>query len=208
MQGFNISVTPSQGSYHHGDLSRALVQAAVAILEEEGIAALSLRAVARRAGVSHAAPYHHFPDKNALLAAVAGYGFQKMRDAMATSAQACANPLAGLQAFGMAYTGFARTYPALFRLMFTQETVLLAPGEPKPKDGVVDDLTIEGIRRATGCSRKQAKQINLLLWSSVHGLAMLWLDGQLGPRNAQELETKTRELTELLGHVLKAIRPN
>lgn len=191
--------------YHHGNLRKTLIHVAVEILEEQGLSSLGLREVARRAGVSHAAPYHHFQDKQALYAAVAGYGFQKLRDAMASKAHGSGAPLNGLQAYGIAYTRFAIAHPALFRLMFTQEFIQLSPEEPTPKDGVVDDLTLDGIRRATGCSPEQAKQVNLLLWSSVHGLAMLWLDGQLGPRDPRDLEAKTLELTELLGHVLTAV---
>src|SRR6185437_16137973 len=75
------SATP-KAAYHHGDLRRALIAAARAILEEDGLPALSLRAVARRAGVSQAAPYHHFPDKDALLAALGAEGFDALDRAM------------------------------------------------------------------------------------------------------------------------------
>lgn len=196
--------SPPQLPYHHGDLRKTLIQAGIEILEEQGLTALSLREVARRAGVSHAAPYHHFPDKHALVSAVAGYGFQKLRDAMAAQAGSSSGSLDGLQGYGIAYTRFAKSHPALFRLMYTQESILLPPEEPQPTEGVVDDLTLTGIRQATGCTLQQAKQINLLLWSSVHGLAMLWLDGKLGPSDSDDLERKTLEITDLLGHVLRA----
>lgn len=194
----------NQAPYHHGDLRKSLILAGIEILEKQGLSSLSLREVARRAGVSHAAPYHHFQDKQALLSAIAGYGFQKLRDTMAIKAQINKDPLRGLQAYGIAYTCFAQTHPALFRLMFTQKSIILSPEEPCPQEGIVDDLTLEGIRQATGCSHEQAKQINLLLWSSVHGLAMLWLDGQLGQIDTCDLETKTLEITDLLSHVLTA----
>jgi AcrR family transcriptional regulator len=104
--------------YHHGDLARALVQAGRRILEREGQAALSLRAVAREAGVSPAAPYHHFKDKCALLDTVAGEGWMELG---ATIAKARAEaPEAGLALteIGVAYVRFARENPALYRVMF------------------------------------------------------------------------------------------
>lgn len=205
MRKKGASQKPGGTSYHHGNLRRSLAEAAEAILEEEGLDALSLRAVARRAGVSQAAPYHHFADKDALLGSVAGYGFQKLRDAMSEAAKPCADPLGGLQNFGLAYIRFAQKHTALFRLMFTRGTVIPAPEEATPQDGVVDDLTIEGICKATGCTREQAKRINLLLWSCVHGLTMLWLDNQLGAPDSIDLEQKTREITDLLGPVLQRV---
>ncbi|HEX3700869.1 MAG TPA: TetR/AcrR family transcriptional regulator [Phenylobacterium sp.] len=103
--------------YHHGDLRRALVDAARRILEAEGPTALSLRAVAREAGVSPAAPYHHFKDKAELLDAVAQEGWE-MLDAAMASAKARAEPRDQLNALGIAYVCFARENPALYRVMY------------------------------------------------------------------------------------------
>jgi AcrR family transcriptional regulator len=104
-------------SYHHGDLRRGLVHAARKVLEAEGPAALSLRAVAREAGVSPAAPYHHFKDKNELLDAIAHDGWllldRKMSDAKSASA-----PAELLLSIGVAYVAFAREHPALYRVMY------------------------------------------------------------------------------------------
>src|SRR5476651_57964 len=110
----NVQVRP----YHHGDLSRALVDAARRILEAEGAAALSLRAVAREAGVSPAAPYHHFKDKTELLEAVAHGGWDALSDAIVEARRSAANPAEGLTNIGVAYVNFARDNPALYRLMF------------------------------------------------------------------------------------------
>lgn len=189
-------------SYHHGDLRRALVEAAMGILETEGLAVLSLRATARRAGVSHAAPYHHFADKVALLNAVAGLGFAQLRTAMEDAARSAPNPLQGLQAFAVAYTRFAHEHPALFRLMFTQENLTPEYPGPAPSKGIIDDLVIADLQRTLGCPYPVAQQINLLLWSTVHGLAMLWLDGRVGNRNPEELERLTYEISDRLGRVL------
>jgi AcrR family transcriptional regulator len=103
--------------YHHGDLRRALVDAARRILEAEGPTALSLRAVAREAGVSPAAPYHHFKDKAELLDAVAEEGWE-MLDASMSHARAAAEPRDKLNSLGIAYVCFARENPALYRVMY------------------------------------------------------------------------------------------
>src|ERR1700736_3954546 len=104
--------------YHHGDLSRALVEAARRILEAEGPAALSLRAVAREAGVSPAAPYHHFRDKTELLEAVAHGGWEMLSDVIAEAQRSASNPTKGIADIGIAYVKFARENPALYRLMY------------------------------------------------------------------------------------------
>ena len=105
--------------YHHGDLRRALVEAAERILENEGPSALSLRAVAREAGVSAAAPYHHFKDKNELLAAIAQEGFELLAQAMREGAAHEEDPRRRLNALGVAYVRFARDNPALYNLMYS-----------------------------------------------------------------------------------------
>src|SRR5277367_2199083 len=110
----NAQVRP----YHHGDLSRALVDAARRILEAEGAAALSLRAVAREAGVSPAAPYHHFKDKTELLEAVAHGGWEAMSEIIAEARRSAKDPTEGIANIGVAYVRFARENPALYRLMY------------------------------------------------------------------------------------------
>lgn len=108
--------TPER-SYHHGDLRRGLVLAARKVLEAEGPAALSLRAVAREAGVSPAAPYHHFKDKNELLDAVAHDGWLLLHRIMA-EAKADATAQDRLLSVGVSYVRFARAHPALYRVMY------------------------------------------------------------------------------------------
>ena len=104
--------------YHHGDLSRALVLAGRRILETQGVAALSLRAVAREAGVSPAAPYHHFKDKGELLDAVAEEGWHELGGSIVTARQGAATPQAAVTEIGVAYVCFARANPALYRIMY------------------------------------------------------------------------------------------
>ena len=104
--------------YHHGDLSRALVQAGRRILESEGPQALSLRAVAREAGVSPAAPYHHFKDKCDLLTAIAKEGWMELGVAVAKARSQAPDPREALTNIGVAYVCFARENPALYRTMY------------------------------------------------------------------------------------------
>src|SRR5436190_16044890 len=104
--------------YHHGDLQRALVDAAQAILERDGPAALSLRAVAREAGVSPAAPYHHFKDKDELVGAVAKRGFEMLAEAMRDAAERSDSDTERSLAMGVAYVTFARDHRAMYHTMF------------------------------------------------------------------------------------------
>ena len=109
---------PKKVSYHHGSLRDALIRSAREILESEGYEALTLRAAARRAGVSQAAPYNHFADKAALLAAIAALGFKEFAAAMRREMSAAEDPQARLNATGIAYVAFATSNPGLFKLMF------------------------------------------------------------------------------------------
>src|SRR5512139_231671 len=107
-----------KATYHHGNLREALVAAAIRVLEEEGIAALSLRRVAKESGVSQAAPYAHFADKKSLLTEVANRGFALFRDRMAQEADRAAARDGYLVGLGKGYVFFALENPALFHLMF------------------------------------------------------------------------------------------
>src|SRR5436190_23943930 len=104
--------------YHHGDLRRALIREALALVAEKGVAGLTLRETARRAGVSQTAPYRHFPDKEALLAAVAEGGFRRLGEAMTRAARPHrANPARALEAMAIAVVRFAAHHGAHYRLM-------------------------------------------------------------------------------------------
>jgi AcrR family transcriptional regulator len=121
--------------YHHGDLRRALVEAGRRLLEREGSAALSLRAVAREAGVSAAAPYHHFKDRAALLYAVAHDGNVALNEAVKAAFEGSEQGQRRIVAVGLAYVGFAMANPALYDLMF--ETTRMY-------DNIPDSLEAEG----------------------------------------------------------------
>ncbi len=163
--------------YHHGDLPASLLQAALAILEQDGIAGLTLRAVARRAGVSHMAPAHHFGDLGGLLSELAALGFRRFGAALGEAAGQDR-----LDAMGEAYVAFARTNPALFQLMFRSER--LDPARPALAEALAhasDLLTRTAGGFVAGRERPTLAQVAAAVraWSMVHGYAMLLLDGRL-----------------------------
>ncbi len=176
-----------RGSYHHGNLRRALLDAALALVEREGAEALTLRAAARLAGVSQAAPYRHFKDKEALLAAVAEEGFRAMTETMRRAAAPQAEDSLGrLRACGLAYVEFATSHPAHFRVMFgrvaadrsAHQGLMEAAGE-------AFGLLVAAIRdcQAAGTVRDgNPEELALCAWSATHGLAALAVDGQLHER--------------------------
>ncbi len=104
--------------YHHGDLRRALLDAATRILDRDGQGGLSLRAVAREAGVSPAAPYHHFKDKSELMLAIAEEGFDQLSDYIRRTTDIAALPMERVAAIGLAYVEFAKAHPAVYRVMY------------------------------------------------------------------------------------------
>ena len=113
----------ASGRYHHGDLPNALKQAAVELIGERGPAGFSLREVARRAGVSHAAPAHHFGDSHGLLTAVAADGFQVLYDAMAAASAGAATTEERVVAVSRAYVEVACSHPAHFEVMFRRDLI-------------------------------------------------------------------------------------
>ena len=171
--------------YHHGDLRNALLTAAIAILEEQGLDALSLRAVAARAGVSHAAPAHHFPTLKALLTAVATASFVRFESTMREErAKAAADPRSQLAAAGDGYVRFARDCPQQFRLMFSpsrlewQEPSFQAAGRAAYRQLEEVCAPVADLRAET--SPEQRQSLERTVWSSVHGYCHLLLAGQLG----------------------------
>jgi len=178
------SSSPAQ-PYHHGDLRRALIDTAVAMVTEEGAWNFTLREVARRAGVSHAAPYNHFHDKTELLAEVAALGFQELRRAMeAASRRHGRSPQEAVVAIGVAYVRFGVQHPAHYRLMFGSE---LAAKERYPALEEAGNATfavltgaIERGQAAGAIRRGSARDQGLAAWSLVHGLTTLLIDQRLG----------------------------
>jgi AcrR family transcriptional regulator len=171
--------------YHHGDLEPALVAAARTILEKDGIEALSLRAVARAVGVSPAAPYHHFADKDALLAAVAAEGFRELTAAMEKRMAREVEPTKRFLGTGAGYVAFAVANPALFRLMFggsghrfSTHAGLATAGMASYE--VLSKAAGEAVL-AVGRDPATVPLTMLTAWSLVHGIAMLVLDAEVAP---------------------------
>jgi AcrR family transcriptional regulator len=164
--------------YHHGELAPSLREAARAILEEEGLDALSLRSVARRAGVSHAAPYRHYPSREALLADVASDGLTQLRSELAQAAAAPGDRAERIVHIGGAYLRFASRHAGLLRLMFGSE---LPNRADFPGLAEATALIGEDIGRALG-----DPAAGLAAWAAMHGLALLILENviDLGQKQA------------------------
>jgi AcrR family transcriptional regulator len=165
----------SKATYHHGNLRAALVRAAMELLEESGENALSLRAVARRAGVSPAAPYRHYADRETLVSAVAAVGYRELAERL-TAAHPSPSTPEQLASVAIAYVQFALERPALFRIMF---------GEPCDHDNderiaatEAVSLYVRAIVERT-FPQADADAMATAIWALVHGLAFLYLDGKL-----------------------------
>jgi AcrR family transcriptional regulator len=183
--------------YHHGDLRRAIVSAALEILTETQSLEFSLRELARRAGVSHNAPYKHFADKRELLAAVSAGGFEALAKRMALEIAGQNNARAQLFAMLRAYIRHGVENPALYRLMFGGYLSGLDNGRPaieraaaEKTKALLAGAIIEGaLGRAIPYSRRNERKIEgaiLACWSLVHGLTLLLADGIVGPRKKSD----------------------
>lgn len=173
--------TSQERPYHHGDLRTALVEHAGKILREEGLEALTLRAVARAAGVSQTAPYRHFADRRALMGAIAAEGFGELHRAMG-DAMANGGGREGFKGIALAYVRFAKANPALYRVMFGPEVANTADlpelaSESRSSLGFVqaglEQLQAAGIVRAG-----DAAVMAISCWAALHGTVSLILDGQ------------------------------
>jgi AcrR family transcriptional regulator len=174
----NYSRDVTRTSYHHGALRAALLAATLELIETEGIGAVSLRRVARAAGVSPGAPYHHFPDRAALLTALSDEGFSRLATTLSEAHANAPTPRAALEAILNAYVVFACDNPAYFRLMFRPELT-----EPhKSAEGTdAGEAAFEVLANTVAeCVPETDRDVlAITLWSLVHGYVSLWLDGQL-----------------------------
>jgi AcrR family transcriptional regulator len=179
--------------YHHGDLRRAVVNAALEILRETQSLEFSLRELARRAGVSHNAPYKHFADKRELLAAVSAAGFETLTKRMAHEMEARSDPREQLFAMLRAYIDHGVANPALYSLMFggylggpdrSRPAIELAEAE-KTKVLLAGVIVAGGLGRVIPNNSRNERKIAgaiLACWSLVHGLTLLLADGLVGPK--------------------------
>ncbi len=174
--------------YHHGRLRQALLQAALEVIAESGVSALSLREVARRAGVSHAAPKRHFASVSDLYCAVAEDGYRRLRAHLLARAarRPRATPRDRLQRLGIAYVEFAVTQPNLFRAMFHAGVIdRTAPHPLEEAAGAAFAVLVEAIARGQEAGEIRAgapPDLALGAWALVHGLALLTVDQQLKNR--------------------------
>jgi AcrR family transcriptional regulator len=182
--------------YHHGALRDALIHAARDILESQGYDALTLRAAARRVGVSQAAPYNHFADKAALLGAIAAQGFNEFAAAMRQEMDAAVDPQARLNATGIAYVAFATANPGLFRLMFGS-SAHQASGDPELDEARTSAYevlrgAVHSVQLSDPGHTAHEEHESLRSWALVHGLATMINEGTIlpaiyGARSAREL---------------------
>jgi AcrR family transcriptional regulator len=171
--------------YHHGALHDALLEAAERVLERDGLAGLTLRAVAREAGVSHAAPTHHFGDLTGLVSELAAIGFRQFNAAMAAAGSTGGSGLEKAMARAKAYVAYAQAHPGMYGLMFRTERLDMK----RPSLHEAANAAFAGLAGAIGASRhEQISEQALSLeqaaaiaraWSLVHGFTMLLLDGRL-----------------------------
>lgn len=177
---------PAAGdTYHHGDLREALLKAAEVVLERDGLQGLTLRAVAREAGVSHAAPTHHFGDLSGLVSELAAIGFRSFNAAMVAAGATGATPLQSALARAKAYLAYAREHRGMYLLMFRTERLdMTRPALREAANASFTGLaSVVGARRddhidAEALTIEQAAHI-ARAWSLVHGYTMLTLDGRL-----------------------------
>jgi AcrR family transcriptional regulator len=177
--------SPGDTPYHHGDLHGALLQAAERVLEREGLAGLTLRAVAREAGVSHAAPTHHFGDLTGLLSELAAVGFRMFNAAMVAAGNSETHQMMKGLASAKAYVAYAQAHPGMYGVMFRSTRLDYS----RPSLHEAAEASFAGLTGGVAASRQeQISKDSLSLdqaaaiaraWSLVHGFTMLLLDGRL-----------------------------
>jgi AcrR family transcriptional regulator len=189
--------------YHHGDLRKALLQAAEDLLEEQGLQAITWRAVARRVGVSHAAPRNHFDSLAGLLGDLAADGFERLAERSRCAMADGSSPQQRMHAFGQAYILFALDHPNLFALMFRSE--LLDRKSPRLREASAALMNMlaaaAGAKDEQAISLKSAQRM-ALAWAEVHGLAVLLIEGRLAPLIDRIAPPMTQK--EFIRHIVSA----
>jgi AcrR family transcriptional regulator len=203
-----VPVESPRASYHHGSLRETLVRACLELIRAEGIGAVSLRRVAREAGVSPGAPYHHFADRAALLTAIATDGFLLLEKRVTAARDSAATSSAALRAILEAYVRFAHEQPAYFHLMFRPE---LAHPDKSPEVQDAVDCTFEVLGEVVAAGQREGSvpagdpgALITALWALAHGLASLWVDGPLDGR-ARHLGGPPEQLLDQVAVGLPAV---
>lgn len=188
--------TGKSDGYHHGDLRAALLHAAEEIIRESGVDGLTLRACARRAGVSHGAPAHHFGSVTGLLTEFAAEGFERLAEAMSRKQLKDADDQ--LQAAGLGYIGFAMRWPEHFRVMWRSELL----DENSPRLQQAREISQQCLRDALLHANAQGRTLSedelaarfQVAWCCVHGYASLWVEGNRRSRSLDEAKRMLRLL--------------
>jgi AcrR family transcriptional regulator len=193
-------MTESTRAYHHGDLRAALLDEAAAMIDEGGVASVTMRELGRRLGVSRAAPYRHFADKETLLVAVAAAGFERLGSRLRANGN---GPQASVERFrrmGEEYVRFAVENPAHYRLMYGREA-LTRQDRPELRaaaNAIFDQLVsvFQAHQRSGAIKRQDPQKQAYVAWSAVHGLASLWIEGQI--MATDDIEGLIRQTTRTL----------
>ena len=172
----SVNINVDERPYHHGDLKEAALSEGLRVLEQSSVEDLSLRAIARNLGVSATALYRHYPDKKALLSAIAGEGLARLGIEQTAAMRDASDGIEGFAAAGRAYVRFALAHPAVFRLvMSSQDMAMPASGETAAMQ-----LLKSSVAALSPEKDEVSHSISVLrAWSMVHGLAMLMLDNRV-----------------------------
>ena len=194
-----------KSGYHHGELRRTLIDVAIGVIDKRGVDALNLRELALRAGVSSGAPYHHFADREVLLASIAEEGFSYLEAAMMDERSAAADDATSrLAALGRAYVGFATTHRGYFRVMFRGDLRSPDLAQARPRAFQLLYEALEDCQRSGVAPAGDLQPLVLTAWSAVHGLATLWIDDVL-PRKGLNPERLAPQVTTLLSSMFAAL---
>lgn len=186
------------------DVRRKILDASVALVEEQGVRAVSFREVARRAGVSHQTPYHHFGNHRGILRAIAAEGFGKLcQDMQAAADQAGPDPLDSLSACGVAYAKFAKENVGHFRVMFQKALVDLRDDQAPIEEAAETHGTLLQLAQAAHDagygSGLDVEALANLCWSTVHGIAVLLVEGVITEK------TNIQDHVQLIEQVVDAV---
>jgi AcrR family transcriptional regulator len=196
--------------YHHGNLKQALIRSAVKVLAKMGPRAFTLREVARHAKVSHNAPYRHFRDKDELLAAVAGEGFEQLAESMITATAGAGNALDALELSGLGYVRFALEWPEHFSAMFDYCQDLSAYPEYAASGRRAFQVLLDNIvasQKAGYIPSGDSQPLALVAWSLVHGIAKLAIAKRLPLESVDAILRFTEFATRALGVGLSNLAP-
>jgi AcrR family transcriptional regulator len=203
-----VPTADTESGYHHGDLQEALIAATEAILADQGAEGFTLREAARRAGVSPAAPSHHFGNAPGLLTKVAIRGYNELGTALHHAASGKGTVRERLHAQGLAYVEFALKYPGRFQMMFSNKR--LVSDDERLRKAVKSahrefELVVEELLAADGgVNARKARIVSTVAWSTVHGFAKLALEGKFGGVGS---EAGRREMMATLREVLDYLWP-